>query len=563
LAMQENITLQNMNVTNSLPSSISTVVADMTTWGIVKALFWAYLLQCIFSFVLSYIKVRHIPGPVPFLPPNILQGTNVPLSQFRKIWKEHGRVFCYWPGWIFVNPLIFVADAKALRQVLTQPDTFTKGPDYSVRFKLAIGDGMVTSVGHVHKRQRAVVARFFVKKRVDQLIPYMIERNNALFDQMGLTTKSAAGEITYKGNERFDMLYFAQAMTFRVINNLVWGKTHPECDLSSDLEYEKDSMEDVSYGQRVVGLRMLFKLPILSFDPDVIFVKKKLKKYHIRIDTIIEDRNVRFRSKDETKDQEPDDVLKALLDSGADRQEIYDQIQTIVFAGFETTATFISFAAFRIAKFPEVQERIRMEIKEVMGDRDEITADDVPKLKYLACVMKESMRYSPIIPVLTRVTTKNAKVTLTDGSSVIIPKGVDLLLPFHLLSYNDEIWDNPMGFDPDRFEGVADLQSPRHGFFPFSYGIRSCIGNLLAFTEGLIAMTNMLRNYRLERVKGFKPMTTLGISIVSKNGMYINMILDPIKCNETAIKDPFYCSETSNAEAEKSHKLSDKKVMVQ
>ena len=77
-----------------------------------------------------------------------------------------------------MKPLVFVADAKALRQVLTQPDTFTKGPDYSVRFKLAIGNGLVTSIGHDHKRQRAVLAR------VDMLIPYMINRNEGLFEQI-------------------------------------------------------------------------------------------------------------------------------------------------------------------------------------------------------------------------------------------------------------------------------------------------------------------------------------------------------------------------------------------
>jgi len=522
------IPMLTMNRKTHFSDSISKIVASMTIWGTIKCLFYVFLFQYIYRFVLSYIRVRHIPGPRPLLPPNILQGTKVPLSQFRKIWKKHGRVFCYWPGWIFVKPLVFVADAKALRQVLTQPETFTKGPDYSVRFKLAIGNGLVTSTGHDHKRQRAVLARFFAKKRVDALIPYMINRNEGLFEQMGLMSKGEDGSINFEGKDKFDMLYFAQALTFRVINNLVWGKTHPVCDLSNDLEYEKKAMEDVSYGQRVVGLRMLFKLPILNFDPDVIYVKKKLEVYHRRMDTVIEDRKIRFRKNNNNKDEEPDDVLKALLDSDVERQEIYEQIRTIVFAGFETTASFISFAAFRIAKFPKVQERIRMEIKQVMGDRLTITATDVSKFKYLACVLKESMRYSPIIPVLTRVTTKDTKVNLTDGSSVVIPKDVDLLLPFHLLSHNDEIWNDPMSFDPDRFEGVADLQSPRHGFLPFSYGIRSCVGNILAFTEGIVAMVNMLRMYRLERVEGFVPKTTLGISIVSTNGMFIKLILDPI-----------------------------------
>ena len=112
----------------------------------------------------------------------------------------------------------------------------------------------------------------------------------------------------------------------------------------------------------------------------------------------------------------------------------------------------------------------------------------------------------------------------SDGKSVRIPKDADIILPFYLLNFSEDVWKNPNDFVPERMEVVPDLQSVRHGFLPFSYGTRSCVGNLLAFQESQVAVAHLLRNFRLDRVDGFRPNTTLGISTVSSNGMRLKLV---------------------------------------
>uniref|UniRef100_A0A7S0BVI0 Cytochrome P450 n=1 Tax=Proboscia inermis TaxID=420281 RepID=A0A7S0BVI0_9STRA len=496
-------------------------MTDLTAWGIFTSLWLGLIIYTLLSTLHTYYRLGNIPGPNPFIPPNIFAGIALPVKHFKDLAKKHGRIYLYWPGWIFTKPMVFIADVKAVRQVLTDVKTFTKGPDYTVRFAVGLGKGLVTTVGEEHKKMRGCCTRFFVKKSIDKLVPIIQKNVYRLFEDLELVTTGPDGiQNIRKGNEDFNIMYFCHALTFRSISNIVYGG-----DLSYCLPYEKEIMEDISMGQRIIGTRIFFKAPILEFDPSVKHIRDRLQIYYAVFDRLVEERKRVFRSSDEkTKNEEPDDILRMMIDEKIPRIDMYEQIQTIIFAGFETTSTFLSYALYRIAKFPLVQERIREEVLDLMGDRTELTPDDLPKLKYLSCVFKECMRWLAIIPALTRVTTKDVDVTTSDGKCVRIPKDADIILPFYLLNFSEDVWKNPNDFVPERMEVVPDLQSVRHGFLPFSYGTRSCVGNLLAFQESQVAVAHLLRNFRLDRVDGFRPNTTLGISTVSSNGMRLKLV---------------------------------------
>jgi len=484
----------------------------------------------IINFLRDYQMTKHLPGPNPFIPPNFFKGVNLPLSYFQNMMKDHAKVFCYWPAWIFTAPLIFVADAKCARQVLTDVKTFTKGADYTVRFATAIGNGMVTTVGDVHKRQRACVLRFFQKKTIDTYTPIFESKTIESMVDMGLVEVQPDGSIQTNPDvkDNFDVDLWVHLITIRVITQICLGY-----DSSVDTALERRGMGDVAFGQEVVGNRCFFRMPIFKFDPSIRRIRRDLDRMYALLDDVIAQRRVTYRNNDATKEKEPDDILKALLDSGCDRKEMLEQLTTIVFAGFETTATFLSYALYRIAKHPEVQERLRAEMREVIGDKTEVSHEDLNNLKYLACVLKESMRYSSVIPLVSREVTKDSVLTLSDGSKQKILKGSNLFVCYYLLNMDSEIWDEPKKFKPERMEDIKDLQSVKHGFLPFSYGVRSCVGNVFAFVEGQMAVVHLLQHFKLEPQEGFRPKAKIGISTVLKNGMRIKMV--PIVKNDTSI----------------------------
>lgn len=107
------------------------------------------------------------------------------------------------------------------------------------------------------------------------------------------------------------------------------------------------------------------------------------------------------------------DGLMKLMREGdqVSREDIFQQIDMILFAGNDTTAKTTSFILLMLAMYPEVQERCYQEIVEVCPGEDQlVSAEDVAHLTYLEMVCKETMRLFPVGPMLARVTTGDIKL---------------------------------------------------------------------------------------------------------------------------------------------------------
>lgn len=486
--------------------------------GVAVSLLIAFFIWCIVKFVEDYFKMRHIPGPNAFIPSDVLSALRNPVKYFKQMTKHYGKVFVYYPGWIFSSPLLFVSDIKAMRSILTDTKTFTKGEDYTVRFATALGNGLVTSVGDTHRKQRSLVAKYFGKSKIDSHIPDMERVLFRTMETQGLATIAKDGKLdTMKGNDLFDMQKFCQLLTMRTIADIIM-----QHNSSLDQAYEKECIRDICMGTKVLGDRVFFKMPISMFDPQIRYVKERTKALHSQINDVVASKYSRYGS-DLTK--WPDTALRALLMAeDISQNEMNEQLTTILMAGFETTATFLSYAAYRIAKYTKVQDKIREEIKKVMGDRTEMTSEDVKNFRFLTCVLKESMRWLVIIPAVTRITTKESVLKKEDDTSLVIPQGTNIIIPFYLPNFDEDVWDEPNKFIPERMEKMPDLASARHGYMPFGYGTRSCIGNHLAFTEAICALVHLLQNFKFELVRGFRPIPTFGMSTTSANGMHIKLV---------------------------------------
>lgn len=67
----------------------------------------------------------------------------------------------------------------------------------------------------------------------------------------------------------------------------------------------------------------------------------------------------------------------------------------VLAAGYETTAFTLQMVIYIISKLPEIQEKMRDEVMEVIGDKKEIEYDDIVKLKYINQVIQETLRMYP------------------------------------------------------------------------------------------------------------------------------------------------------------------------
>ncbi|XP_063395664.1 cytochrome P450 4C1-like [Cydia fagiglandana] len=173
--------------------------------------------------------------------------------------------------------------------------------------------------------------------------------------------------------------------------------------------------------------------------------------------------------------------------------ELREELMMIVMAGTDTSAVGASFAAAMLARHPHIQEKLHNELDMIFGDSNrDLTEEDLPKLKYMEAVVKETLRLYPPVPITAREVTDD--VTLPSGTTLV--NGVTVLLNIWAIHRNPTFW----GADAEQFRPERFLEGPlKHPsqFQPFSLLMRNCLGYKYAMMSTKTMLANMLRRYRI------------------------------------------------------------------
>ena len=175
-------------------------------------------------------------------------------------------------------------------------------------------------------------------------------------------------------------------------------------------------------------------------------------------------------------------------------ENIMRQLNTFLVAGHETTSGMLSFATYLLLKNPDKLHKAQQIVDEVLGD-ELPKLEDLPKLEYIEQVLKESLRMHPTAPGFTLAAHEDT--TIGDYS---IPKGVSIIILSSLLHQDEEVWENPELFMPERFEKDRWDQMPANCWKPFGTGQRACIGRAFAMQEAIVVLSMLLQRFdiRLE-----------------------------------------------------------------
>lgn len=193
------------------------------------------------------------------------------------------------------------------------------------------------------------------------------------------------------------------------------------------------------------------------------------------------------------------DILSVALESGAFTDEnLIDQLMTFLAAGHETTATAMTWGVYMLSKNPEIQARLRQEVREHLPSIDdndrEISSLDIDHLPYLNAVCSEILRYYAPVPLTLREAGANA---VLQGRK--IPKGTRIILSPWATNFDPELWGaDAAEFRPERWlsEGTDTNGKPNSmhaansggassnfAYLTFLHGPRSCIGQSFAKAE--------------------------------------------------------------------------------
>lgn len=188
------------------------------------------------------------------------------------------------------------------------------------------------------------------------------------------------------------------------------------------------------------------------------------------------------------------DTGRALSD-----EQICDELIVFLIAGHDTTATTLTYALWAMGHHPEIQDRIAAEVAQ-LGERA-LTPDDVPRLPYTIQVLNESLRLCPPGPALHRMALQDIEI---DGYRV--EAGTMVIVGIYALHRDPRVWDDPLKFDPERFNPENSKGRDRWQYVPFGAGPRSCIGDHFTMLEATLAMATIMQQVEVRSLDDDFPM---------------------------------------------------------
>ncbi|XP_063991337.1 cytochrome P450 4C1-like [Diachasmimorpha longicaudata] len=188
-----------------------------------------------------------------------------------------------------------------------------------------------------------------------------------------------------------------------------------------------------------------------------------------------------------------DSVIDHVMKSGGWSQpEIRDELTTTFVGLNDTIGGLLCFVTLMLAIHPDVQEKARAEVKEIVGE-EEVTTEAISRLDYIDMIVRETIRLFPVGPLLPRISTEPIELT-----TCTVPEGCSLYMVPFATHRDPRYWENPEEFIPERFTPENSRNRHPFAFLPFSSGFRSCPGSKYGMMSLKVLVAYIVRSFHLE-----------------------------------------------------------------
>src|SRR5687767_7375811 len=318
----------------------------------------------------TFTSDRVAPGPSSWMPgAHFLKFRRDPLTFFTSVARTYGDVARFGFG---SQPVYLVSHPDMIEDILvTSAKKFMKGIALQ-RAKRLLGEGLLTSEGQMHLRQRRTIQPLFHKQQVQRFAEAMVRHavrwRESISDGATMDVTSEMGGLTLA----------------------IVGETLFSTNVQSDAEEVREALSDAvqSFAYAVLpGIELIEKLPVGPF--------VKVRKARARLDRVI----LRVITERRANPGAGHDLVSMLLaardpenpsEPGMSDQQIRDEAMTIFLAGHETTANAMAWTWHLLGQSAAVQSRLHEELDRVLAGRVP-AVEDVAKLGYTRAVIAESM----------------------------------------------------------------------------------------------------------------------------------------------------------------------------
>ncbi len=373
--------------------------------------------------------------------------------------------------------------------LVTHHKNFTKSRGLQLA-KRILGEGLLTSEGEFHLRQRRLVQPAFHRERLEGYGAVMCEEAARL-----------CVHWENKNGAEVDVAEEMMRLTLAIVGKTLFG-----------VNVENEAEE--------IGAALTTAMSLFSrlTNPLATFLEKLPLPSNFRF----------FRAKrrlDETiyriiatrrqSNEDHGDLLSMLLmaqdeegDGGRMTDlQVRDEAMTLFLAGHETTAIALTWTWYLLSQHPEIEAKLHDELQHVLGNRLP-SAHDYSQLNYTRMVLAESMRLYPPAYVFGRMAIHDYRIGEYD-----VPAGATLLVSPYILHRLEKFYPEPLRFLPERWTQAAEAERHKFAYVPFGGGPRVCIGEGFAWMEGVLVLATIAQRWKLRHVPNhpvaLQPLITL------------------------------------------------------
>jgi cytochrome P450 len=413
--------------------------------------------------------------------------------------------------------LLLVNEPAAVRQVLvSEVEAFPKHPYMLWILEPLIGRGIFAVNGEEWAQQRRLLDQAFQMAQLQRVLPQMAAACRASLARL---EAQVAGDLVAGRSVDADAemtLVTADVIVRTILSRSLEG-AEAEAIFAAFTRYQKRA-------GRALMLRLL-RLP-----------RRRLQGYLARDAAPIRAwlaAAIDARLNAPAGHAPGDDLLAALIEArdpetGAcfSREELVDQVCVLFLAGHETSASALGMAVYLLGCFPEVQQRLRAEVLEVLGSRAgapdrPLGFEDLRQLCYGAAIFNETLRLYPPLSFFSRESQANTELA---GSRC--PMRALVTISPWVIQRHDQHWSEPNAFRPERFLSDAnadDRRWARDAFLPYGLGPRKCPGAAFAQQEALLVLAELVRRFEVLPDPGHEPELVARLTLRSRNGIRVRL----------------------------------------
>ncbi|CRL03688.1 CLUMA_CG016217, isoform A [Clunio marinus] len=470
-----------------------------------------YLLN---QYLFSYWSKRGIKQ----LEPSFFYGDGGDLIKFKKsmgeffkdIYSKHKNeriVGVY----ISYKPVLVVTDPKLVQDILIRDfTTFHDRPMPVDENKDPISGHLFNIGGQKWRDLRVKLSPTFTSGKIKAMYPIIKNVGKVLEDYLDEQVNKGVNVFEFRDLMARFNINIISSVAFGIDNDCINEPKHFFRQMSAKI-FDPNLMNGLRALITLLAPTLFHKLNMRILDRDVedfIFsVVKQTVEYREQknfsrndfMQLLIQLKNQGYVSVD--KGEKDSEEMKNHSDtkSKLTLNEIIAQAFVFFVAGFETSSSTLLYCLFELARHKEIQQKVQQEVDKVFktSGPDGVTYDMLSELKYLECVIDETLRKYPILPVHVRTANRDYKIA---DSNIVIPKGASLWIPALGFHRDPDIYENPLEFKPERFLNSSNGDGKATGVFytPFGDGPRNCIGMRLGKLTTKIGLSIIFSKFNLE-----------------------------------------------------------------